>query len=238
MKYSKQQWFLLNSIVLFAWIFVFIANIPDLQTDKADSFLRFILECVLFSLTFIILGINYFEKYYFTGYGILCMLWGCEVILSKGGLIGFITFSLSYLFFWRQNLFSSPKLKYFLFTLFVIPILLLFISNDNSYIYHTLWYLVAFLIICLITIYLLNPLYSKKGILPEKIIEVKHYNLSDREVIILKAMLKGQKYSAIAIELDCSLSTIKKDISDICDKLGVSDKTELLIKYSDCTILS
>jgi DNA-binding CsgD family transcriptional regulator len=238
MKRNKQPWILLNSIVLVSWVFVFIASIPSFPKDKTTSYPVFILECALFTITFIILGINYFEKYFFTGYGIICMLWGCEVILSKGGLIGFITFSLSYLFFWRQNLFSSPKLKYFLFTLFAVPTLLLFISNDNSYIYHTLWYLVAFLIICLITIYLLNPLYSKKGILPEKIIEVKHYNLSDREVIILKAMLKGQKYSAIAIELNCSLSTIKKDISDICDKLGVSDKTELLIKYSDCTILS
>jgi DNA-binding CsgD family transcriptional regulator len=236
MKYDRQKWIFLNSIVFLAWIFVFIVNIPYLQKDKSVSFFCFILECILFAITFVILGINYVEKYRFTGYGILCMLWGCEVILAKGGLIGFITFSLSYLFFWRQNFLSSPKVKYILFALFTVPFILLFVSGDNSYICHTLWYLAAFFIICLLAAYLLYPLYSKKGVVPEKILNVKRYDLSDREIDVLKDILQGKKYTVIATELSCSLSTIQKDISDICDKLSVSDKTELLIKYSGCSV--
>jgi len=54
----------------------------------------------------------------------------------------------------------------------------------------------------------------------------KDYNLSDRELEILKLMVEGLPNAAIAERLIITQSTVKFHVSNILSKLGVSSRTE------------
>lgn len=77
---------------------------------------------------------------------------------------------------------------------------------------------------------------SKMEALPEKkkeqIVEAAAFpaGLSEREMQIVRLILKGYTYSLIAKELYISVSTVKTHIHNIYDKLNVSNKTELIQK--------
>ena len=80
-------------------------------------------------------------------------------------------------------------------------------------------------------------MYSKEGFASKKVLDLTGNGFSERDKLIVVKILAGEKYTAISEELNCSLSTINKDFSDICKRLEVADKTELLVKYSGCEII-
>ena len=72
----------------------------------------------------------------------------------------------------------------------------------------------------------------------EKATSIDEYNelfeaLNDREKQIVKLTLELKKRKEIADILNYSENTIKKDLTSIYTKLGVNDKTELIVKYRD-----
>ena len=52
------------------------------------------------------------------------------------------------------------------------------------------------------------------------------YNLSDREIQVLKLVAQGYANKEIATDLDISLQTVKNHISSCLAKLGVEDRTQ------------
>lgn len=56
------------------------------------------------------------------------------------------------------------------------------------------------------------------------------YNLSPRELDILRGLMKGFSYKLIAAELDISIDTVRSHIRNIYDKLQVNSKTEAVLK--------
>ena len=56
------------------------------------------------------------------------------------------------------------------------------------------------------------------------------YKLSDREIDILKSLVKGNSYKLIADELFISIDTVRTHIRHIYDKLHVNSKTEAVLK--------
>lgn len=53
-----------------------------------------------------------------------------------------------------------------------------------------------------------------------------HYNLSERERDVLKALVKGYSYKMIADELFISIDTVRSHIKKIYEKMHVNSKTE------------
>jgi DNA-binding NarL/FixJ family response regulator len=56
------------------------------------------------------------------------------------------------------------------------------------------------------------------------------YNLSDRELQIVKGLVSGYSYKAIAAELFISIDTVRSHIRRIYEKLHVNSKTEAVLK--------
>jgi DNA-binding CsgD family transcriptional regulator len=59
---------------------------------------------------------------------------------------------------------------------------------------------------------------------------------SERDVKLLKRVLSGAKYDAIAREEGIALVTFKKYIHNLFYRIGVSDRTHFLSRYSNHTI--
>jgi DNA-binding NarL/FixJ family response regulator len=59
---------------------------------------------------------------------------------------------------------------------------------------------------------------------------------SERDVKLLKLVLSGAKYDAIAREEGIALVTFKKYIHNLFYRIGVSDRTHFLSRYSNHTI--
>jgi DNA-binding NarL/FixJ family response regulator len=59
------------------------------------------------------------------------------------------------------------------------------------------------------------------------------YNLTEREVEILRNIAKGSTYQAMANQLFISTETVKKHVANIYKKLHVRNKIEALIKAKD-----
>ena len=56
------------------------------------------------------------------------------------------------------------------------------------------------------------------------------YNLSERELQIVKGLVSGYSYKAIATELFISIDTVRSHIRRIYEKLHVNSKTEAVLK--------
>ncbi|WP_266364866.1 response regulator [Tellurirhabdus rosea] len=56
------------------------------------------------------------------------------------------------------------------------------------------------------------------------------YNLSPRELDILKGLVSGYSYKLIADDLNISIDTVRTHIRHIYDKLSVNSKTEAILK--------
>lgn len=56
------------------------------------------------------------------------------------------------------------------------------------------------------------------------------YNLSPRELDIVRGLVKGYSYKLIGDELDISIDTVRSHIRNIYDKLQVNSKTEAVLK--------
>src|SRR5688572_32287203 len=58
----------------------------------------------------------------------------------------------------------------------------------------------------------------------------KRYNLSAREVEVIKLLVKGIPYKIISSDLSISEKTVSKHVSNIFMKVGVNNKVELINK--------
>ena len=56
------------------------------------------------------------------------------------------------------------------------------------------------------------------------------YHLSDRELDIVKGLVNGYSYKAIAADLFISIDTVRSHIRRIYEKLHVNSKTEAVLK--------
>ena len=57
------------------------------------------------------------------------------------------------------------------------------------------------------------------------------YNLTKQEIIVLEHLLNGVTNSSIAVQLNCSLATIKTHIQHIYQKINVVSRQELICKF-------
>lgn len=65
----------------------------------------------------------------------------------------------------------------------------------------------------------------------------ENYNLTDREKEVLKYMCDGLNNSDISKILDMSINTVKVHVSSIIQKLGVEDRTQVVVKMFNSNLL-
>ncbi|WP_229311230.1 response regulator [Larkinella soli] len=64
----------------------------------------------------------------------------------------------------------------------------------------------------------------------QKAVRTGDYNLSPRELDIIKGLVSGYSYKLIADDLHISIDTVRSHIRHIYDKLQVNSKTEAILK--------
>nr|MBP7480270.1 hypothetical protein [Spirochaetaceae bacterium] len=68
-----------------------------------------------------------------------------------------------------------------------------------------------------------------------KVLKISQYTeITERDKVYLKSIFKGVKFETIAKENNISLGSLKNRMTEIYRIINVADKTELLIKYTDC----
>ena len=60
--------------------------------------------------------------------------------------------------------------------------------------------------------------------------KIEEYNLTDREVEVLEYVCEGLNNGEISKLLDVSVNTVKVHVSSIIQKLGVEDRTQVVVK--------
>lgn len=60
--------------------------------------------------------------------------------------------------------------------------------------------------------------------------EKKEYNLSEREIDVLKHMAKGKTNSEIAKSMNITIHTVKVHVASILQKFEVRDRVQAIIK--------
>lgn len=60
--------------------------------------------------------------------------------------------------------------------------------------------------------------------------KIEEYNLTDREIEVLEYICEGLNNGEISKLLDVSVNTIKVHVSNIIQKLGVEDRTQVVVK--------
>lgn len=61
-------------------------------------------------------------------------------------------------------------------------------------------------------------------------VQQKDYNLSPRELDMLRGLMKGYSYKLVADEFEISIDTVRSHIRNIYEKLQVNSKTEAILK--------
>ena len=69
-----------------------------------------------------------------------------------------------------------------------------------------------------------------------RILTLNHAKFTENDVEILRKILDGKKYEAIAHEMGKTLPTLKRHISRLFDLLQVSDRVSFVSRYSGFTI--
>lgn len=218
---------------------MFYINIAAMIVDRVSPFSAiFIFEGILLVLTLTGLILCFFVEFKFIIYAFLCCCWGIDGLLSGSGLIGFIIYEVAFLFLWRQKYLSFKWcLSIFLATL-PVPVVVIFLTYESRLINKNLMQILAFLFLCSLVYFLFYPSINKNRKHVHKTLDVSEFRFSDRETRILKSALNADKYTAIANNENISVSYVKKCMKYICQKMQVSDRTELLATYSGYSLIT
>ena len=94
----------------------------------------------------------------------------------------------------------------------------------------------------IILIFAKYQLESKHSILGRKILDLRKYmtdgSLNDRDVVWLKMILNGDKYSAIANETSVAEGTMRNRIREVFKILGVTDKKQFITIYDEALVIT
>ncbi|MBO4319222.1 MAG: hypothetical protein J5857_02010 [Treponema sp.] len=99
--------------------------------------------------------------------------------------------------------------------------------------------LIVLVIILIFAKYLLE---SKHSIIGSKILDLRKFmtdgSLNDRDVVWLKMILNGDKYSAIARGTSVAEGTMRNRIREVFKILGVSDKKQFITIYDEALVIT
>jgi hypothetical protein len=186
-------------------------------------------------------------------YAFFCCLWGILKILDGGGMEGILMYGLGLTFAFKQGFFkTSPRLKIALAALVLLAALLSQIQYGIIHITETLFGLFELLLIAgLVGILFMreiktiketgmqngkfpyNPAFSVTG----SELRLSCNVFTGQDIQILRKILNGDKYEAVASELGMGLSTLKKRLTFLFSLLEISDKAHFLEQFENHTIL-
>ncbi|HPX27210.1 MAG TPA: hypothetical protein PLG87_10425, partial [Treponemataceae bacterium] len=157
--------------------------------------------------------------------------------LSGGNILGVLYSLLSLLCAYKGGFFRrNGKIKFVLFLILLIGSFLTQLRFGLKFTFVSFVNLSIVLILTAAALLLLDD-EIKNFIIAynTKILKTSQYpDLNEKDKTYLKAILKGAKYETVAKENDVSLGSLKNRMTEIYRIISVADKTELLIKYTDC----
>lgn len=143
-------------------------------------------------------------------------------------LVLFITYNVVYLVVtsYKHKVLKDLVVK--VLTLFLLIFYIIFVINDlldaniNSYPIFPMFYAVLSIYISLI----LHK--SRKTKFDKSYNLITKYNLTDREMDVVKELLKGASYKLVGTNLNVSINTVRTHVNSIYKKCGVKNKVELI----------
>jgi DNA-binding CsgD family transcriptional regulator len=189
---------------------------------------------------FVFLYLAMFDPMNFRIYAALCFLYGALGLLTNENITAFVLYLLSCLFLYRDGfLRKRTKIK-------AVTVILIFIGCFCVQIFRfgfrqflvNFLMVVAVLFICLLGFFLFFP--EIKGVMENRkrsVLSLSAEQFSERDILILRQILTGEKYDAIAAEHGIALSTLKNNLAGLYKKLGVNDRTAFLLAYANHEIV-
>jgi len=178
-----------------------------------------------------------FKPLTFNLYMFFALYYAFGDFLSGGNILGVLYSLLSLLCAYKGGFFRrNGKIKFVLFLILLIGNFLTQLRFGLKFTFVSFVNLSIVLILTAAALLLLDD-EIKNFIIAynTKILKTSQYpDLNEKDKTYLKAILKGAKYETVAKENDVSLGSLKNRMTEIYRIISVADKTELLIKYTDC----
>jgi DNA-binding CsgD family transcriptional regulator len=160
-------------------------------------------------------------------------------LFDGGGISALLVHLISYIFLYRQGFFSTralPKLVIggiVLFLVFASQLRLgyvVFARNINYYVNVLAILVVAALL-------LLPEIKNLRNAKKDFTLRLASDFFTEKDVEILNKIKDGDKYDSIAIDIEMPVSTLKKHIRSLFERLQVSDRVRFVSLYSNYKII-
>ena len=159
--------------------------------------------------------------------------------------IGFFMFILVVISLYVQDFFKKwRKTKICCISICFIFIMFLNLLYGFEIFEEKLFDVIGYSLILLVIIFILvkYQLDSNYSIMGRKILDLRKYlssgTLNDRDVVWLKMILNGDKYSVIARETSVAEGTMRNRIREVFKILGVSDKKQFVTIYDEALVIT
>jgi len=178
-----------------------------------------------------------FKPLTFNLYMFFALYYAFGDFLSGGNILGVLYSLLALLCAYKGGFFRrNGKIK---FVLFLILLTASFLTQLRFGIKSTFVSFVNLSIVLMLTAAAILLLHDeiKNFIIANnnKVLKISQYTeITERDKVYLKSIFKGVKFETIAKENNISLGSLKNRMTEIYRIINVADKTELLIKYTDC----
>jgi DNA-binding CsgD family transcriptional regulator len=171
-------------------------------------------------------------------YAFLCCMWGIIHFMVGENLLGFAQYFLGAIFCYYQGFFrraTRQKLAAFIAFLFVVLAWHLY-RKQISWEEAVLKFLEVALLVCMMFSLFLSLFYKNTFRAGDNVLYLSVQKFSKQESALLRLILSGNKYQAIAAEQHISRSSVKMRAREIYKKLGVSGLHECLDRWRNWTV--
>lgn len=237
---QKQTWQIISIIGFFFMFIILIFYIFSMNFEESSGgsfhpkyydvlIVNGIAICVYLYLVL-------FNPMNFRIYAALHFFYGTMELLTNGNIPAFIMYLLSCLFLYRDGFFQKQaKRKIMIVVLVFMGCFCIQIYRFGLRQFFVNFLMVfAVLIIFLLGIYLFWPeIQGLRGNRKKAVLCLSADQFSERDVLILRQILRGEKYESIAAEHGIAVSTLKNNLALLYKKLNLTDRTAFLLAYAN-----
>ncbi|MCL2602058.1 MAG: hypothetical protein FWD91_04510 [Treponema sp.] len=177
--------------------------------------------------------------YRFWIHAAFCLLWGLVRIADGELTTPLLLHFFGYVFLFRMGFFKSHEVLKL-----SSGMLLLMGAIASQYRLATgvfgsriLHFSLIFLLLFFVTVILRPEIHLIRKSRREPVLRLKASRFTEKDAEILRKILEGKKYEAIALEEGKSIPTFKRYVRRLFDMLQVSDRVSFISKYMNYTII-
>jgi DNA-binding CsgD family transcriptional regulator len=179
--------------------------------------------------------------YQFYLYAAFCWIWGLARLVDGGGLSALLVHLISYMFLYRQGFFNPKARRWITIIIGGVMLAVTLVSQirfgRTVLLMHLLQLSDFVLAVCVAAVVLRQEIRLIQKRRQENILRLPADVFSGEDAEILRRILAGEKYEAIAHDAGQSLSTLKKHVRGIFLKLEVNDRIVFMSRYANHRIV-